>query len=87
MLASSYCTLTQAAWLDQLDRSMVGDRHYHDHGRPIENVTGLAMLSLVIARTVDVGDLPLLVFNAPGVAICSSTCRGVGSADITLSDG
>lgn len=66
---------------------MVGDRHYHDHGRPIEDVPGLAVLSLVIARTVGVDDLPLSVFNAPRVAICSSTCSGVGSADIMLSDG
>lgn len=66
---------------------MVGDRYYHDLDQPIEDVQDLAVLSLVIARTAGVNDLPLSVFNARGVTVCSDTCSGLGSGDITLSGG
>lgn len=64
----------QVTWLDQLYRSMAGDRLYHLEERDIESVT-LVTLQAVIERTVNVTDLPLAVFTAPSVEV-----RGASTA-------
>lgn len=66
-------------------RSIAGDRLYHLHDREIEDVR-LTTLSDVIERTVNATDLPLSVFQAPGVAVCGANCRIEGDSDVTLSD-
>lgn len=74
------------AWIDQLFRSIAGDRVYHFHGRIMETVYETT-LSDVINRTLNVHDLPLSTFTVPGVTVCASDCgAGVGEADVTLSD-
>ncbi|CAM9534507.1 unnamed protein product [Ascophyllum nodosum] len=77
--------LLQAAWSEQLYRTIAGDRLYHIHARPIESVEG-TILSEIIERTLNVTDLPFSVFQVPGVSVCSSDSVCFSEADITLSD-
>lgn len=73
------------AWVDQLFRTISGDRLYHFHGRSMETVANTT-LSDVINRTLHVTDLPLSTFVTPSATVCASDCETVGEADVTLSD-
>lgn len=77
-------TPLQAVWVDQIYRAIVGDRLYHNHFQPIEDVE-LAVLSAVIERTVNVTDLPLAVFVAPDISVCTGVCS-ISEAGVALSD-
>lgn len=78
--------LLYSAWVEQLFRTIAGDRFYHLHARENEDVR-LTTLSDVIERTANATDLPLSVFAAPGVAVCAGDCGSVGEADVQLADG
>ena len=73
------------AWIDQLIRTIAGDRFYHFHGRSMETVANTT-LSEVINRTLHVTDLPLSTFVIPSAVVCASDCEVFGVADVTLSD-
>lgn len=74
----------QWVWVDQMYRTISGDKMYHNHSYPIEDVD-LAVLSALINRTAGVTDLPLSVFEAPDISVCTGICSIVG-ADVSLSD-
>ncbi|CAM9394854.1 unnamed protein product, partial [Laminaria digitata] len=70
-----------AAWVDQLFRTIAGDRVYYSHSsftEAIENTT----LSGVVNRTLGVADLPLSAFVVPSVTVCVSDCETA----VTFSD-
>ena len=73
------------AWIDQLFRTIAGDRMYHFHGRTMETVFETT-LSDVINRTMNVTDLPPSMFAVPGVTVCFSDCEAVGEAEVSPSD-
>ena len=77
--------LLREAWIDQLFRTIAGDRMYHYHGRTMETVSETT-LSDVVNRTLNVTDLPLSMFAVPGVTVCASDCETVGEAEVTPSD-
>ncbi|CAM9611990.1 unnamed protein product, partial [Ascophyllum nodosum] len=77
--------LLHASWVEQLSRTIAGDRLHHQHERPIEDLR-LTTLSGLIERTTNVTDLPLAVFGVPGVAICGGNCETFGQSEATLSD-
>lgn len=87
LTCSSHCSThcAQAVWVDQLYRTITGDRLYHNHSEEIEDVA-LAVLSGVINRTAGVTDLPLSVFDVPDISVCSGTCY-VTESEVELSDG
>lgn len=43
-------------------------------------------MSSVIERTVNVTDLPLAAFTAPGVTVCAGNCESIAEGNATLSD-
>ncbi len=75
------------AWMEQLRRTVVGDRLHYLFSTPIEDAT-LNTLSDVIERTLGVSDLPLSTFQAPSVAVCAGSCSDTeaGETVATLSD-
>lgn len=77
--------LLYEAWVEQLFRTISGDRFYHLHSRSMETVANTT-LSEVINRTLHVTDLPLSTFVTPSATVCASDCETVGEADVTLSD-
>lgn len=72
------------AWVDQLFRTIAGDRLFHLHSRVMETVSNTT-LSDVINRTLHVTDLPMSVFVVPSVTVCASDCVTVGEAEVSLS--
>lgn len=78
-------TLLHETWVEQLFRTIAGDRFYHVHERFMEDAS-LATLSGLINGTLDVTDLPLSVFQAPGVTVCAGDCESVEPKEATLSD-
>lgn len=79
------CRIHQEVWLEQLFRTFIGDRHYHHHSRPIENVENTTMRDLIEAN-VNITDLPLSVFTTPEITVCVANCTEAGSAEISLGD-
>ncbi|CAN0100591.1 unnamed protein product, partial [Ectocarpus fasciculatus] len=57
-LGGIFGELLHTAWLDQLYRSLFGDRYHHLHSRPIENVSGVTCISQLLNRTLGLADLP-----------------------------
>lgn len=55
--------------MDQLSRLILGDRFWHNHAEPIEDVENTTLHD-VIWRTLNVTDLPLSVFMTPEISVC-----------------
>lgn len=72
------------AWVDQLFRTIAGDRLFHSHSRVMETVSNTTLAD-VINRTLHVTDLPTSVFVVPSVTVCASDCETVGEAEVSLS--
>lgn len=85
-LGGVFGELLHTAWVDQMYRSLFGDRFHHLHSRPIENVS-LVSVSALIERTLNVTDLPPSGFEAPGVTVCSEDCEAIGVEGVSLSEG
>lgn len=63
----------QEAWFDQLYRLLMGDRLWHNHAEPIEDVESTTLYA-VLGRTVNVTDVPSSVFTTPEFTVCISNC-------------
>ena len=61
----------QEVWKDQLYRSLVGDRLFHEHYVPTTDVENLT-LRYLIEHTLNVTDLPLSVFTTPEITVRSA---------------
>ncbi|CAM9989530.1 unnamed protein product [Ascophyllum nodosum] len=77
--------LLQEVWKDQLYRSIVGDRLFHQHYVPTTDVENLTLRDL-IEHTLNVTDLPLSVFTTPEITVCYSNCSTTESSTVSLSD-
>lgn len=55
-----------------------------DNSEPIEDVE-LGTMSVLINRTTDAHDIPLVAFQAPGFSVCSGVCSIV-EGEAILSD-
>lgn len=75
----------QEVWGEQLYRTILGDRLWHRHSNPIEDIENTTLYDIMV-RTVGLTDLPFSVFAPPEVSVCISDCADENSSEISLSD-
>ena len=75
----------QEAWLEQMFRTFIGDRHYHHHSRLVEDVENTTLRDL-ISLNLDITDLPLAVFTTPEITVCVANCTMADSNAVALAD-
>ena len=75
----------QSIFLDQLSRSTVGDRHYHEHTTQNENVT-LSTLQGLVQRNSLVSSIQLDTFSVPEFTAWGSCADNVVN-EVQLSQG
>lgn len=84
-LGGVFGDLLHTAWVEQLYRTIFGDRYHHMHSRPIEDVA-LSSFSQLINRTLGVTDLPESGFTVPEVNVCTGQCEAAGASGVSLAE-
>ncbi len=75
----------QAAFVEQLYRAIVGDRHHHSHSTQNEDAA-LSTLADLILENSEVSSMPLDTFSAPTL-VASSNCSSSEVNEVLLVEG
>lgn len=84
-LGGVFGDLLHTAWIEQMYRTIFGDRYHHMHSRPIEDVA-LSSFSQLINRTLGVTDLPESGFTVPEVNVCTGQCEAASASGVSLAE-
>lgn len=82
---SSRSLLSKTVFVEQLYRTIVGDRHHHSHLTQNEDAA-LSTLSALILNNSMVSSMGLDAFRAPDVA-AASLCASIDNNEVMLADG